>query len=308
MPEPMKEDWEESVVPLEKMGQRVFAGTIEEIPMERIIPPREDVRAWIPEEHIQSLAASIAAIGLLHEPVVIRRGDMYEIISGNCRYLACKRLGWTKLRCRVVDVSDEEVLFARLHENMFRADLSPVEKAEFLSRIKALYGMSDEEIGRWLGKSRAWVTRTLGVLRYPADIQQALRDRLISTEVAYELSKIADDVARQRLLEYAVRDGASRRLAQLWREDWEREQRAIQALKSLVSPGELEEKREEFLDRAEMVAQRLRGELREAHMIPTRRCDICNREHREDALVLLYACQDCVGVIRGAIEPPAIRT
>jgi len=300
MPEPIKADWEESVIPIEKAGQRVMAGEIREIPMEKIIPPREDVRTWIPEEHIEALAASIAAVGLLHEPLVVQRGDYYEIISGNCRYLACKRLGWSTLRCRVVDANEYEVLFARLHENMFRADISPVEKAEFLKKVKDKFGLSDEDLARWMGKSRSWVTRTLGILEYPEDIKQALRDGVISAEVAYELAKITDEVARQRLLEYAVRDGATRRLAKIWREDWEREQRVLQALAGTITEEYVEQKREEFLSRAEVVAAKIRDEYAAAHMIPERSCDICGKKFREDALIALYVCPDCAHVIQNA--------
>jgi len=300
MPEAIKEDWTENVIALEKAGQGAMAGEIREIPMEKIIPPREDVRSWIPDEHIEALAASIAAIGLLHEPIVVPRGEYYEIISGNCRYLACKRLGWTRLRCRVVDANEYEVLFARLHENMFRADISPVEKAEFLKKVKDRFGLSDEDLARWLGKSRSWVTRTLGVLEYPEDVKTALRDGLISGEVAYELSKIQDNIARQRLLEYAVRDGATKRLAKIWREDWERESRILQALAGTVDEKYVEQKREEYLARAEVTALKMREEYAQAHMIPERSCDLCGRKFREDALVAFYACQDCTQVIRNA--------
>lgn len=300
MPEAMKEDWEDPVLAIEKAPPEKMAGEIREIPMDKIIPPREDVRQWIPEEHIMSLAASIAAVGLLHEPTVVQRGEYYEIISGHCRYLACKRLGWEKIRVKVVDATETEIAFQRLHENMFRADISPVEKALAMQQIKDRYGMTDEELARWIGKSRAWVQRHLRVLSYPEDVKRALADGLIGFEVAWELAQITDDIARSRLLEHAIRDGASRRLAKMWREDWERTMRTIEALKPEILPETMEEARQEFLDRAQVVAEQLRQEFVEAHRIPKRRCDLCQREFREDALVILYACQDCIHTVQNA--------
>lgn len=300
MPEAMKEDWEDPVLALEKAGPERAAGVIMEIPMDKIIPPREDVRTWIPDEHIQSLAASIAAVGLLHEIIVVPRGEFYEIISGHCRYLACKRLGWQTIRAKVLDATETEIAFQRLHENMFRADLSPVEKAQALAEIKNRYHLSDEDIARWLGKSRAWVQRHLRVLTYPEDVKRALGDGLISFEVAWELSQITDDVARSNLLRHAITDGATRKLAKMWREDWERTMRAMQALKPEILPETMEEVRQEFLERAQVMAEAERQAWAEAHTIPKRKCDLCGEAFREDALVVLYACQDCLGVIQNA--------
>ncbi len=298
MPNIKAEDWEDTEVATVRKGPADTAGEIREIPIEDLIPPAHDVRSWVPEEHIESLAASLAAVGLIHEPVVTPVGDRFEIISGHCRYLAAKRLGWKTIRCKIVAESDISSDIMKLHENMFRTDISPIEKAQFMRDLKDRYALTDEELAVRMGKSRAWVTRILACLEYPEDIRNALRDGVIPFEVAYELSKITDDTHRARLLEYAVRDGASRKIAKLWREDWEREARAMAAIHAEEAEQALRERQPQLLDRARLQQLEYREEFKAAHRVPTAPCDLCGNSVREDALVNLRICQDCIPAIQ----------
>jgi len=280
-------------------------GEVREIPVEQIIEPTADVRAWIPDEHIESLAASIAAVGLIHEPTVVKRGDLYEIVSGHCRFLAIKRLGWKTIRVKIIDAAEVDRDFLKLHENMFRADISPVEKGEFLARIKERYSLTDEELAKRLGKSRAWVTRHLKTLVWPQDIKDAVRDGVIGFEVAWELAKIDDPDYRQRLIGYAVRDGCTRKLAKMWVEDYFRTKRAMEAIREQEASYAMEARKDELLERARMQQIAYQQQIEEAHRIPEVSCDLCSHKVREDTMTMFRLCPDCVHLLNNAIKQAA---
>lgn len=303
MPEAWREDWQEAEIPAERKGPSAGAGEIMEIPMEQIIEPTTDVRRWIPQEHIDSLAASLAAVGLIHEIVVVPRNGMYEIVSGHCRFLAAKKLGWETIRAKVIEAGEVDREFTKLHENMFRADLSPVEKAEFLAKIKDRYRLTDNEIAMWLGKSRAWVTRYLKANTWPEDVKDAVRDGIIGFEVAWELSKIPEAEYRHRLIEYATRDGCTRRLAKLWVEDYFRTKRAMEAIAQREMEELPQETAEQLLDEARVKQLQLKEDLRQSHRILEYPCDVCQNHWGEDQLIYLRVCPDCVHLINNAIRP-----
>lgn len=297
-----RDDWLETEIPVDRTPPEAKILGIEEIPLNKIIEPTEDVRAWIPEEHIEALAASLAAVGLINEPTVVKRGDLHEIVTGHCRYLAAKRLGWETLRCKIVDAAEVDREFAKLHENMFRADLSPIEKGEFLARIKARYNLTDAELAQRLGKSRAWVTRHLKTQVWPQDIKDAVRDGAIGFEVAWEIAKIDDPDYRERLVMHAVRDGCTRKLAKMWVEDYFRTKRAMEAIHDQEAQYKMEQVKEDLLDRAVMQQIAHREMAAEAHRIPEVPCDVCQAKVREDATVYLRVCPDCAHLIQNAIR------
>lgn len=305
MPQIERDDWQETELPAERTPPEARVLGIEDIPMDKIIEPTDDVRAWIPQEHIESLAASLAAVGLINEPTVVQRGDLYEIVTGHCRYLAAKRLGWETLRCKILDAAEVDREFTKLHENMFRADLTPIEKGEFLARIKQRYDLTDEELGRRLGKSRAWVTRHLRTLSWPEDIRDAVRDGAIGFEVAWELAKIDDPDYRQRLIMHAVRDGCTRKLAKLWVEDYFRTKRAMEAIHKQEAAYAMEQAKDELLDRAVMQQIAHKELASEAHRIPEVTCELCRNRVREDTTVLVRLCPDCVHLLNTAIREAA---
>ena len=302
MPQIERDDWQETEVPTDRNPPEAKVLEVKEIPLSKIIEPTDDVRAWIPQEHIEALAASMAAVGLINEPTVVQRDGLYEIITGHCRYLAAKRLGWETLRCKVVDAAEVDREFTKLHENMFRADLTPIEKGEFLARIKERYKLTDAELARRLGKSRAWVTRHLKTLAWPEDIRDAVRDGAIGFEVAWQLAQIDDAEYRQRLITHAVRDGCTRKLAKLWVEDYYRTKRAMEAIHREQADYAMEEVKEELLDRAVMQQIAHRELAAEAHRIPEVTCELCRDKVREDTTVLVRLCPDCVHLLNNAIR------
>ncbi len=132
-------------------------------PIDALTPPERSIRLSEDEE-LEELVESIRRHGIL-QPILVRpRGLLYEVVAGERRLKAAKKAGLVEVPVIVREMSDEEVAFARLIENLQRRDLSAYEKAKAL---KALIdrGYTQEELAQRLGyKSHSIISRTIKVL------------------------------------------------------------------------------------------------------------------------------------------------
>lgn len=137
---------------------------LEEIKIDSIKGSTLNPRLEFPKIHISSLANSMKSVGLL-EPILVRPVDheSFEIVHGECRYEAAKLLEWSSIPAQIKKLTDDEVMKIRLHENVFRKDLSPFEKGGYSHRaILSLMQkdkLSQEEFER--PEVRAKYSRTL---------------------------------------------------------------------------------------------------------------------------------------------------
>ena len=277
-------------------------GRIKEIPMELIDEPAHDVRAYITSEHITSLADSLRAIGLIHEPIVTERDGRYEIVSGHCRFLAARTLGWKTLRCKVVEREEVDREMMKLHENMYRQDLSAVEKARALKQIKDKFGFTDEDLAKKFGASRAWVTRILGALNWPEDLQEANADGVLGFEVCDVLRKVKDPNHRATLIRYAVEDGCTKRLAIQWYNEWLRNER----IKEQLRAREQDTNSSPLVKSDEGLAEDARQQqilaVQQRVGVYRKRCNMCGGEFPMDSLVAWDLCPDCLGILNNFIQ------
>jgi len=277
-------------------------GEILDVDMELIDEPTQDVRSYISAEHIDGLAESLQAIGLIHEPILTRTNGRFEIVSGHCRFLAARKLGWSTLRSKVVDREEVDREFMKLHENMYRQDLSAVEKAQALHINKTRFGLTDDDLARRFGHSRPWVTRILGALSWPEDLQQANADGVLGFEVCDVLRKIKSDDHRAMLIRYAVSDGCSKRLAHEWYNEWLRNERIKESLRAREQDPETSD-----LVRGddELAEDARRQQLETVHRrvaAMRKRCNMCGGEHPMDSLLTWDLCGNCIGVLNHLIE------
>lgn len=155
----------------DRAGEGVAPGEIlQRIPIDLIIPNRQQPRSeWEPEP-LEELAKSIITRGLL-EPIILRpSGDKYEIVVGERRWRACKIVGWTEIPAIVRSMEDHESLEAALIENIQRTDLNPVDEARAYRTLAAQYGLTHDEIAHRVGKNRTTITNMLRILKLSDDI------------------------------------------------------------------------------------------------------------------------------------------
>ncbi|MBA7714026.1 Nucleoid occlusion protein [subsurface metagenome] len=192
--------------------------------MNLIDRPEDLARLEIDQGAIQSLADSIRERGLQQPIKVARREGRFKIVFGDRRYLACKKLGLTKIKATVVDASDEEIAIDRAIENLQRVDLTPVEEAlQYQGMIDKL-GMKAEDIERMIGKELRTVYRKLALLKYPEGVKDAVHSGKVSLTVAEVLMSCPDEGHRDYLFQAAIENGITVAIARNWLDDWRKAQ------------------------------------------------------------------------------------
>jgi len=131
-------------------------------------------RIDIEEEKVRELAENIREQGLLQSPLVRKVGNEYEIIAGDRRILAVKKLGWSEIECVVCQMTDAQAAEARASENLAREDLTVIEEARVYERLLKTYGYTIKQIAEKMGKSAGVVKRRLDLLKMPQCLQDAI--------------------------------------------------------------------------------------------------------------------------------------
>lgn len=139
-----------------------------------VLPNPHQPRTHFDEAALEELAESIRHNGV-HQPIVVRRrGDAYEIVSGERRVRASILAEVETVPAVVREVSDEDMLKLGLIENIQREDLNPIELARAYQELADRFGWTQEEIARQVGKKRATVTNTLRLLNLAPEVQEHL--------------------------------------------------------------------------------------------------------------------------------------
>ncbi len=190
--------------------QPVSDGTALQIPVEKIIPNPHQPRSQMDESELQDLAASIRQHGIL-QPLIVTHDDgaeHYVLIAGERRLRAAQMVGLDSVPVLIREASDMQRLELALIENVQRADLGALEKAEAYRQLSDEFGLSHEEIGTQVGKSREAITNTLRLLKLPETVRAALSAGQISEGHARALLRLntpqAQIAALQTILRFAL--------------------------------------------------------------------------------------------------------
>lgn len=169
-----------------------------EIDLDLIKANSEQPRMKFNDEHLEELAQSIKANGVV-QPIIVRRKDSgYEIVAGERRWRASQRAGLKKIPAVVKNVSDDKLLELALIENIQRQELNAIEEAKAYKKLTETIGLTQEMIAERVGKNRTFITNYLRILKLPADIQNLVSDEKLSVGHARTLLAIENsDVQRQ---------------------------------------------------------------------------------------------------------------
>jgi ParB family transcriptional regulator, chromosome partitioning protein len=146
------------------------------------------------ENALQELSDSIKQHGII-QPLTVRKlgYDRYQLISGERRFRASQMAGLVSVPAYVRVADDQEMLEMALVENIQREDLDPVEVALSYKRLIDECSLTQEQLSEKVGKQRSTVTNFLRLLKLPAPIQKALRDREITMGHAKALINIDNE-------------------------------------------------------------------------------------------------------------------
>jgi len=190
-----------------------------EVEIGRIEPNPMQPRKHFDEVQLAELSDSIREHGLI-QPLVVteaarREGDSpgrqrYQLIAGERRWQASKIAGMVRVPVVVREAAGRELLELALVENVQRADLNALEEAAAYQQLAEEFGLTQEEIGKRVGKSRFAVSNTLRLRQLPASVQQAVLDEQLSEGHARAiLGLVGDREGMSLLAQHVIQKGLS---------------------------------------------------------------------------------------------------
>ena len=158
-------------------------------------------------ENLNDLMRSILEKGLL-QPIIVRminNNINYEIVAGNRRYSACKKLGWKKIPCQIVDITDMEAFEISIVENVQRKTLNPIDEAKAFKKYVYDNGWgSVSELATKLGKSVAYITKRIMLLDLPSEVTKAINENLLGPSIAEELFSIKKEDEKSKIAKLII--------------------------------------------------------------------------------------------------------
>ena len=168
--------------------------------------PRQKIDAV----ELAELSHSIQEKGFI-QPILVRKivDDRFELVAGYRRLEAAKLLSIKEIPTLVKEINDRDAFMLAITENLQRKDLNPLEEARAFKRLIDEFDLTQEEIGRFLGKDRSSIANTLRLLKLPADIQQALGKGLITRTQARTILSLGREQEQRKLFQRILKQGLS---------------------------------------------------------------------------------------------------
>jgi ParB family chromosome partitioning protein len=225
------------------------------VPVASIHPNPYQPREAFDEEAIGALADSIREVGLL-QPVLVRpAGDGFELVAGERRWRAARRVGLQVIPALVRETDDNTALEQGLVENLQREDLNPLEEAAAYQQLIEDFHLTHEQVAARVGRSRAAISNTLRLMQLPPSIQRSVREGQLTMGHARALLGTPDRAFQESLAKRIVKDDLSvRQVEQAVRARSERDdskKRSTSAVAGKMRPpglAELEEMLGDHLD------------------------------------------------------------
>ena len=188
----------------EPVTREIVVSAIQELNLADIRPNPFQPRTEFDEEALSELAASIKAIGIV-QPITVRAVEegKYEIIAGERRFRASKLAGLSTIPAYIRKTEDDSLLELALIENIQREDLNAIEVAISYQRLIDECNLTQDGLSERVGKKRATIANYLRLLKLPAQIQLAVRDKKISMGHARKVEEIVRELVHPQVEEPA---------------------------------------------------------------------------------------------------------
>lgn len=244
---------------------------IQDIPLDKIRPPRLQPRLQETDLGIEELAKSIIRHGLISPLTVTPCNGGYRLLAGNRRFQALQSIAAPVATCNVVEVDDDLADEITIAENLIRLNLSPVEEAYAFAIYLERTGESHEELAQRLGKERTYVTRRLLLLDLDNITLGALEDGMINLSQALILRRVEEPEIREKFITHTAEYGANVRTMTYWVTHYEQDKARAKAEEGRdLTPADVEPSRQVFMA-----------------------CDRCGEPTSYDSLRPAYLCPKC---------------
>lgn len=191
-------------------AQSSSEAALRDVPLNQIKPNPFQPRQSFDEESLSALVDSIKAVGIL-QPVLLRQVTVeeYQLIAGERRFRAAHRAGLATVPALVSSVDDAMSLAQALVENVHREDLNALDEAGAYQQLIEDFGLTHDEVGHRVGRSRVAVTNALRLFQLPPAVQRYVRDGRLSAGAARALLATPDRSLQEEIAQAAVREGLS---------------------------------------------------------------------------------------------------
>jgi len=164
------------------------------IRLDRIVMSPFSLREKMDEEHLNAITESFKVDGQW-DPIIVRaskeKSGYYELIAGEYRVRAARKVGWTEIEATVKDLADEEADTLAIKTNLIRKSLEEIEEAKAVKKLIDKYEWSQRTAAVQLGVSPMWISNRLAlVMRIIDEVQEALGEGKISMEHAVLISRL----------------------------------------------------------------------------------------------------------------------
>lgn len=174
----------------------------------KITPNPHQPRNHFDEEQLLELVDSIKKHGILQPLVVSELADgNFELIAGERRFRAAQKAELVSVPCLVKPADEKAKLEIGLVENIQRSNLNPIEEAFAYQRLIDEFGLTQEQVGKQVGKSRSYIANTIRLLDLPQDVQKGLSEGKISMSKARALLGLPT-IRQQLKAYYDILEGA----------------------------------------------------------------------------------------------------
>lgn len=278
--------------------------SIQRIPTHLIDDPSQPMRTQVDEEALIQLGHSIRDHGQIQPAVVrvvprcavchefeashgnadhiYREQQRYEVIAGHRRLMACKMFNISTLDCVVKDVNSQDLEVVKMHENLMREDVNPVDQAFYVRNTIAALKLTKSDFAQMTNHSPEWVQSRLDLCEYDEPIRIAIQDGYMSLGSAKWLMMIEDPKVRLMYTDYAVRGGLSVSMANAWYRSW------------------LANKVPMLYDEAREVTDYESGQKSEFKV----QCPACGCYELPENMQLVYIHDECERALKSATPPP----
>lgn len=183
------------------LGSKGSNDQVRKIAVNQIVPSPYQPRTVFDEDRIDELCQTIKTHGVI-QPIVVRmRNNMYEIIAGERRFRAVKKLEMDTIPAIVREFNDSQAASIALIENLQREGLTSIEEANAYQQLIELHNLTQESLAQRLGKSQSTIANKIRLLQLSDPVKEALMERKITERHARALLALDSAETQVKLLE-----------------------------------------------------------------------------------------------------------
>lgn len=171
-----------------------------------ILPNLYQPRKFFDEEAIEELAQSIKMYGIIQPLSVRRMGEnSYELVAGERRLRAAKKLGLDTVPVILIDITDKDSAAIALLENLQREDLNYIEEAEAYHNLIQDHSYTQEQLADTIGKKQSTIANKLRLLKLSSEVRKTLLDNKLTERHARALLKLPDEAMQVKIIDLVIK-------------------------------------------------------------------------------------------------------